>query len=514
MLQCREHTPWLDRNLMNSRAESIEFDSLRDCTEQQDHISHSLLNTNSNIPLALNWGMMHTSSRRMDSSQIGNALMMTRHEEKCRVVVTGMGVVSPIGCGIEKFWDSLCNKQHGIAYWNSSGIPGGMCAGELKDFRGTVEDYGPLSRPQKKKIAKSLKQMNRETMMGVLSAHEAIQHSDLNSGCFQPHEIGVCYGADNVSLMPDDFIDGVQVCKNDEGEFDPELWGSMGLDRVTPLWILKCLPNMPACYIAIFNDFRGPNNSITERDCSANLAIAEAAQMIAHGEVKAMIAGATGTSLLPQNYLHTRLDMPIAPEGSDPCTVYRPFDRLRSGTVVAEGAATLVLEERSCAIQRGATIYGEILGGFSSYVGKTSRTGESDPRQSLLNAMTMTLQQSQLEIEDLGHIHAHAASSPLEDIYEAHAIRTFLGKYNSEIPVIAAKPYTGNASAGSGAMEIVASLLAVHHQSLFPVLNFEEPDPECPIEPLTSFATQVKPRFMNVNLMSKGQASCLLVHGA
>ncbi|MEO1994676.1 MAG: beta-ketoacyl synthase N-terminal-like domain-containing protein, partial [Planctomycetaceae bacterium] len=255
--------------------------------------------------------------------------MTSSRTDSRRVVVTGLGVISPIGISTETLWSSLEQRQSGIA--RSEELPWGVVAGEVSDFQGKIGDFGDLEAGLKKTIRKALKLMNRETLMALASAQQALADSGLVVSEADPERIGVCFGTGNVGLMPQDFVAGVDACVSQDDVFQLERWGQHGIPQVEPLWLLKCLPNMPSCHIAICNGFRGPNNSITQRDAAANLAVAESCDLIADGEADVVITGGTGTMLVPMNLVHTVMEHTVASTSGDPTTVCRPFDSARSG---------------------------------------------------------------------------------------------------------------------------------------------------------------------------------------
>ena len=228
--------------------------------------------------------------------------MRSSNRDSQRVVVTGMGVVSPIGNSTEALWSSLQTRRSGIA--RSGELPWGVVAGEVDDFQGRIADFGELETGLKKTIRKALKLMNRETLMALASAQQALTDSALAVSGIDAERIGVCFGTGNVGLMPQDFVAGVNACVSADDEFDVDRWGQDGIPQVEPLWLLKCLPNMPSCHIAICNGFQGPNNSITQRDAAANLAVAESCELILTGEADVVVTGGTGTMLVPMNLLH------------------------------------------------------------------------------------------------------------------------------------------------------------------------------------------------------------------
>jgi len=433
--------------------------------------------------------------------------VISAFEPTRRVVVTGLGVISPLGNSPDEFWQGLINGRSGITQEPLAEGGPQTCVGAARDFRGKIDDFGPLDKDLKKTIRKALKLMNRETQMGVAAAQQAINDSALPAVGYAPERVGVCFGAGNVSMMPSDFESGVRACSDPQTGFEFSRWGKEGLEQVAPLWLLKCLPNMPSCYIAIYNDLQGPNNSITQREAAANLSIAEACYAIQEGAADAMVTGATGTTILPFNKLHAEIEEEVAAESADPSRASRPFDRQRSGAVIAEGAAAFVLEEYSAALKRGATIYGEVLGAGSSCVVSPGRVAQRDV--ALTNAINAALRKAKLSPDQVGHIHAHGLSTQRCDIEEASAIRNVFGDQTRQIPLVAAKSHTGNAGAGSGALEIAASLMALRQGKLFPVLNYEEPDPQCEIAPVLNSDQDAGETFINLSVVAQGQASCL-----
>jgi 3-oxoacyl-[acyl-carrier-protein] synthase II len=194
-----------------------------------------------------------------------------------RVVITGLGLVSPLGNTIEAFWDALVARRSGVAPLSSvppDNLPTKFGA-EAHDFTGVIDNFGPLEGEQKKAIRKGLKLMSRESQMGVASAQCALIDARLAVGKhLDPERAGVVFGTDYMLTLPDDFTAGIQRCIDEQGNFDFTRWAPDGIPQVTPLWLLKYLPNMPASHIAIFNDLRGPNNSLTMREAAANAAAA------------------------------------------------------------------------------------------------------------------------------------------------------------------------------------------------------------------------------------------------
>ncbi|MCP4784812.1 MAG: beta-ketoacyl-[acyl-carrier-protein] synthase family protein [Fuerstiella sp.] len=425
--------------------------------------------------------------------------------EQTRIVITGLGAVCSAGRTADQLWTTLTRRKSGNNHTTTEvSEPGRKGTPGVADFSGSIKDFGDLPDAKRKFIRKSLKLMNRETQMGVAAGQQALS----DSGALEPYDpdrFGVCFGADNVSIMPSDFQRGIQACTSTDGNFEMERWGVDGLDEIAPLWILKCLPNMPACHLAIANDLRGPSNTITQRDVSANLAIAEACRSIRAGDADAVLVGGTGTTLTPFNYMHARMEDEVHENDA----ICRPFDRRRGGSASGEGAGAVVLEGMHSALRRNAHIYGEILGAASaSFVGTA---GQANCRRALTVALSQVLDRAGRTPSEIGHIHAHGLGTWASDVAEAQAIRDVWGQESAQTPVVAAKSHLANSAAGAGALELIASVLAMESGHLFPILNYETPDPSCPIHPVVDYDTPAGGSFLNLNMFGRGLASCVAV---
>ncbi len=426
--------------------------------------------------------------------------------DRRRIVVTGVGVVSSAGRTTASFWDALTRSAGAGAAQGTGSDEFSQRNSGVADFSGRIDDFCELPAAMRKAIHKALKLMNRETQMGVAAGQQALRDSGVQQH-HAPERIGICFGAENVSVMPEDFQAGVDACSDGAGGFDMDRWGTDGISQVAPLWLLKCLPNMAACHLAIINDLRGPGNTITQRDVAVNMAVAEACRAILDDDADVMVVGGTGTTLSTFNLMHARLEEDVV-DGQDD-GVCRPFDRRRRASVPGEGAGVIVLEELLAALRRGAPIYGEILAAASaSCVGQDAAAG---CRKALTSALRLVLQRADLPPEFIGHIHAHGLGTRKSDLAEAQAIAQVLGESSGRIPVVAAKSQLANAGAGAGALEVIASLLALKHGHLFPVRNFREPDPECPVRPVTGCDDAAGTSFLNLNMFGRGLASCMAV---
>ena len=381
-------------------------------------------------------------------------------------------------------------------------------AAEAREFTGEIDDFGPLEKERKKAIKKGLKVMCRETRMAVAAAQLAIADAGFAEMPMDPEMSGVVLGSDYMLTMPEDYSLGMKTCAP-AGEFEYAKWGKDGLSDMAPLWMLKYLPNMPASHIAIYNDLRGPNNSLTMREAAGNLAIGEAFRTIQRGHANMMVAGATGTRILPMQAIHALQTEQMAAENCDPTKASRPFDKGRTGMVAGEGAGMIVLEELSSAKARGATIYAEVLGLGSANVADKNLRGKCDV--ALERAMKAALRDAGRTPEDVGHINAHGLSTTERDADEARAIQNVFGARAGDVPVTALKSYFGNLGAGSAVVELIASGLAMREGRLPPVLNYKTPDPACRLAVATEQGTPAGRSFLNLSVTPQGQAAVLYV---
>jgi len=432
-----------------------------------------------------------------------------------RVVVTGMGLVSPLGNDLDEFWSSLVEGRSGVGPLSMT-PPGALpvsFGAEARQFRGAIDDFGPLPKEQAKAIRKGLKVMCRECLMGCAAAQRAMASAGLGPGTFDPERVGITFGADHMVTMPEDFSEGILRCLDEQGRFDFSRWATDGLPKMNPLWLLKYLPNMPACHVAIYNDLRGPSNSMTLREAAANIALAEAFQTIVYGRADVMVVGATGTRVHPIKALHTRQTEELAVDGDDPARASRPFDRDRTGMVLGEGAGAVILEDLGRAVARGATLYAEVLGGASSSV--VGRDRQADRESALCNAIEVTLRHAGRTPQDIGFVNAHGLGTRRADVEEAAAITRCFGDRSNPIPVVAPKGHFGNLGAGSGLVELIAGILAMGRGRLFPTLNYEHRDPDCSLAVVTHGAESPPGgSFVNLSFSPQGQASVTLVASA
>lgn len=430
-------------------------------------------------------------------------------QQSRRVVITGYGLVSPLGNEPAKLFQALCDRVSGVA--RLTRVPSGILpinnGAEASEFSGHISDYGPLEKSLQRTIRKGSKLMCREIEMGVAVAQLAMNDAGLTPDQRDPLRTGAIYGCDYIMTMPEEFEEGVRRCLNEAGEFCFDLWAEKGLPQVNPLWLLKYLPNMPASHVAIYNDLQGPNNSITLREASSMAAVAEAYSTIQRGHADVIVVGATGSRIHPFRTLNSVMQEDLAADRDDPTEMCRPFDAGRDGGVLGEGAGALVLETFDHAEARQATIHAEIVGYGSSAVGPGGEQGVQ--RKAIANALRGTVRGR--SPQSVGHIHAHGLGTVAGDIEEAQAIADVFGPADRSPPVVAAKGHIGNLGAGGGMVETIASLRALAAGHLFPVLNHATPDPQCPVRVVDDETTPAGDAFVKVNVTPQGQAAAICI---
>ncbi|MGI9518822.1 MAG: beta-ketoacyl-[acyl-carrier-protein] synthase family protein [Pirellulaceae bacterium] len=426
-----------------------------------------------------------------------------------RVVITGVGLISPLGNSATDLWGHLSQRQSGVDYLRALPVEhfATQIGGEARDFTGNIDNFGALDKTLKRSLKKGLRLMCREIEMGVAAAQLALQDAGLDAEQRDPERIGTVFGTDYIMTLPQEFSAGIRKCINGQDRFHFEQWGEEGLAQVAPLWLLKYLPNMPASHVAIYNDLRGPSNTLTMREASSNAAIAEAVTTIRRGTADAMLAGATGTRIHPLRSVHVAMQESLVNGVANPAAASRPFEKNRTGMVLGEGAGVVLLESQESAEARSAKILGEVVGYASSSVANVRAV--ADYRQAFENVLTIALRNADMTPTQVGHVHAHGNSTIRSDQEEAAAIDEVFGEAGT--PVTAAKSYMGNLGAGSGVVEIIASLQALLHQELFPILNYETPDPQCPLRAADPEQHSPGDSFLNVNITPFGQASGVLV---
>jgi len=410
------------------------------------------------------------------------------------VVFTGIGIACPLGIGREAVWSAVEERRSGVRLIDrlaETNFP--------TPIGGEVLDFEPK---QYVKPRKSLKVMSRETQLGFTAARLAWEDAGLDDATPDPERLGVVVGLNNIRARIEELADAYRAT-SDQGQFDMTRWGT-GMREMYPLWMLKFLPNMVCCHIGIALDARGPINTILEGEVSALLAIIEAADVIARGHADVMLAGGA-SSMLPMVDLLWRGGIDMSRNTANPAQACRPFDAQRDGSVASEGASMFVLESREHARRRGAVEQAQVLG-YGRRCEPCAAT-QKPTGQAIRQAIEAALAMGNVPASEIDHVNAHGVGTVEDDATEARAIEQVLG----EVPVTAPKSFFGNLGGGSGATELAISLLGMKHGVTPPTLNYEQPDPACPVNVVSTAQPTRTPNLLATNHKRTGQAVSLLV---
>ena len=415
--------------------------------------------------------------------------------DSARVVITGFGAISPLGLTVGDMWSGLCAGRCGIGEITAFDPVGFSCklAGQVPDFK--IQQYVPRS------YRKAVKVMSRDIELAVIAADEALRISGLVTKGIDPEKVNVdptrvainlgagLISCDLVELAP-------AVSKSiSNGKFDIRKWGKDGLEMVTPLWLLKYLPNMPACHIGIIHDIQGPSNTITCAEASGHLAIGEATQIIARGNSDISLAGGTESKVNPIILIRQCLLQRATSENNDdPSSACRPFDADANGAVFGEGAGIVVLENLENARSRGAKIYAEVVGvGHSNNINPAYENLEPDGK-GIQIAIEKAMADAQIHPEDLDLIIPHGMGIAADDLAEAIGIEAALGKAVTKTAVWPTKSMLSNTGAASGALDVIAAVCAMSEGKIPTAKNCDSKADGCNLNIVTQ-PQQAKIRY-------------------
>jgi 3-oxoacyl-[acyl-carrier-protein] synthase II len=414
-----------------------------------------------------------------------------------RVVITGLGLVTPIGQGRDSFWQSLERGHSGvrrIQAFDPSALP--------TQFGGEVPGFDPKDYLDKKE-RKHLKTMVRTIQLAVAGAKLAVEDARIDKERIDPARFGVEFGSAVIPSELGELTAAAQVSANGQAQVDLEKWGEVGLPLIPPMWMLNHVPNMMACHVSILHNAQGPNNTITQSGVASLLALGEAYRIIGRDRADLILTGGADTKISPISFVRHCLFGPLSRRNDAPEKACRPFDRSRDGQVLGEGAGVFVIEELEHARRRGASIYAELVGFSSAF----------DPRcggPGLVRAIRSALADGGIGVEDIDHVNAHGASTADGDAWEARAINEVFGDLHPATPVFAPKSYFGDLGAASATTELAASLLALDHSSIPPTLNHEETDPACPVTVLQTARPVTRPYVLKISLTEMGQCAVVV----
>ena len=398
-----------------------------------------------------------------------------------RVVVTGLGVATPCGMGIEELFANLlagAKAVKRIDLFDPSSFPC-QIAGQMDGF--SARKCVPKS------YRKAVKVMARDIEIAVAAADLAVRDSgivtqgidngppDIESG-----RLGCNIGAGLICADLDELGAAVNTSVVD-GVFDLRVWGREGMDNLTPLWLLKYLPNMLSCHVTIIHAAKGPSNTITCGEASGHLAVGEAARTIVRGAADVAIAGGAESKVNPMGLLRLCLLNRAVTTGNDaPADAVRPMDTGHAGSVVAEGGGLLILESHDRATGRDARIYAEIAG-FGAACDPAGLDYLRPNDGNVAGAMRAALRDAGIRPEQVGLVIPSGSAVPEEDAAEARAIHEVFGDHADRVAVVPLTGSMGNLFAGAGGVDMAVAAMALHRQTIPPVVNCDRPASDCPL---------------------------------
>lgn len=409
------------------------------------------------------------------------------------VVVTGMGVVTPIGVGLQEYSEALLQGRSGI-----------RIRSELKDFDGPLKLYSPIEDFDGKKWVrprKALKVMCRPIQFGFAAATMALEHAGIEPAMVNPDRMGTVFGSETFFADPQEVASVFRKCVS-EKNYVHDRWGEFAMREIQPLWMLKYLPNMVASHISIVADARGPSNSICQGAASSLLATIEGADLILRGVCDVVVVGGTGSQTTLAGMLYRGQHL-MSKRTDEPSKACRPFDLNRDGTVYGEGAGAMILESENHARARGVKPIAEIR--------DWTRNFNAPDANTLAHTLSMGIasmkNSGKLEPSRLSHVNAHGLASLESDRQEAQAIHDSLG----DVPVTAIKSYFGQLGPGAATIELIASLMAMDSNQIPATLNFETADENCPVNVATGSTSSDGSDVLKISLSEAGQIAALLL---
>jgi len=387
-----------------------------------------------------------------------------------RVVVTGLGCISPVGNTVAEAWANLLAGRSGIGLVTKFDASNMACkiAGEVKNF--DLESY--IS-------AKEARTMDTFIHYGIAAAHQAVVDAGLPTGDQLDEEM-----ATRIGCIIGSGIGGLPMIEETHSEYL-----NRGPRRISPFFVPASIINMISGHVSMRFGFKGPNLAVVTACTTGLHCIGEAARKIEYGDADVIVAGGAESTVSPLGIGGFAAMRALSTRNDDPATASRPWDKGRDGFVLGEGAGVMVLEEYEHAKKRSAKIYGEVAGyGMSADAGHMTAPNMDGPRRAMVNA----LRNAGVNADQVGYLNAHGTSTPLGDVNETNAIKAALGDHAKATVVSSTKSMTGHLLGGAGGIESVFTVLALHHQQVPPTINIFEQDPECDLDYCANTARDVK----------------------
>lgn len=399
---------------------------------------------------------------------------------KRRIVITGIGAISPLGLTVEETWNNLLQGKCGIE--KISRFDASIFAAQIS---GEVKNYEPLNYFEKKTVGK----LDPYTQYAIIAAREAIKDSKLIESQFDNERVGVITGAGIGGML--------------SFEEEARKLVEQGPRRVSPFFIPKMISNIAAAYIAIEFNFKGINFNCVSACASANHAIGTALRSIQYGDVDVMITGGCEAAVTPLSIAGFCSLKALSTNNDEPHKACRPFDKNRDGFIMAEGSGMLVLEELEHAQKRGAKIYAEVAG-YGATDDAFHITAPADNGEGGARAMALAIKDAGIKPEDIDYINAHGTSTQMNDRNETIAIKTVFGDHAKKLVVNSTKSMLGHTLGAAAAIEAIVMVKSIENQIVHPTINLEHPDPECDLDYVAEGARKLKVDYALSNSLGFG----------
>ena len=419
-----------------------------------------------------------------------------------RVVITGVGCVTPLGTSVPALWENLLAAKSAVGYttlFDASSFPTKIAA-EVRDWSIASEGEDPAEWEKR----------GRHTRFAAGAAKQAVGDSGI-LGTVEPTKFGVYLGAGEGQQDFDSFS-RMMVAALASGELDLAEFVRQGLDLLDPQLELEQEPNMPAGYLAAMFDAQGPNVNCLTACAASSQAIGEATEMIRRGDTDVMLSGGAHSMIHPFGVTGFNLLTALSERNDEPQRASRPFDLHRDGFVLGEGAAMVVLEEYERARKRGANIYGEIIG-YGTTADAFRITDTHPEGRGAITCLNMALRDAGRNPDEIDYINAHGTSTSVNDKVETLAIKAALGDAAYKTPVSSTKSMMGHLIAAAGATELIICLMALRDGKVPPTINYDTPDPDCDLDYIPNAARDHKCRTVLSNSFGFGGQNITLIAG-
>jgi len=404
-----------------------------------------------------------------------------------RVVITGMGMVTPLGIGVKENWEAVCQGKSGI---------GPITRFDVTDFAskiaGEVKGFNPEDFIDKKEV----KKMDLFIHYALACGKMAIQDAQLTIDGSNADRIGVLVGAGIGGLSTIEKYHSILL--------------KQGPKKISPFFIPMLIVNLAPGQISIYFGARGPNSSVVTACATGNHSIGEAFKIIQRGDADAMIAGGSEAVITPLSISGFSAMKALSTRNHEPEKASRPFDKDRDGFVIAEGAGIIILEDLEHALKRGAEIYAEIVG-FGSNADAYHISAPSPNGVGAARCMEIAIKDAGINYDEVDYVNAHGTSTPLNDISETIAMKTVFKDHAKKVAISSTKSMTGHLLGAAGGVETIYSVLAIKHGVIPPTINYETPDPKCDLDYVPNIARQSKVRVAMSNSFGFGGTNATLI---